>query len=153
KAPVVKALLGKAVIPNDSPYNLGGIGLLGTAPAQDAMHECDTLIMAGTSLPYIEFPPKTGPANNNPINIDPTRIGLRANADVGMVGECATVLDLLVKFVAEKRDTGFLEKSRRRMASWNKLMEERGTRPDKPMKPQVVTYELNKLLDDDAIVI
>jgi pyruvate dehydrogenase (quinone) len=32
-------------------------------------------------------------------------------------------------------------------------MAERGTRPDKPMKPQVVTYELNKLLDQDAIVI
>jgi pyruvate dehydrogenase (quinone) len=31
-------------------------------------------------------------------------------------------------------------------------MEERGTRRDMPMKPQVVTYELNKLLADDAIV-
>jgi pyruvate dehydrogenase (quinone) len=31
-------------------------------------------------------------------------------------------------------------------------MKERGTRSDMPMKPQVVTYELNKLLDDDAIV-
>ncbi len=33
------------------------------------------------------------------------------------------------------------------MESWNKLMEERGTRTDMPMKPQVVTHELNKLLD------
>src|SRR5437764_1545231 len=33
------------------------------------------------------------------------------------------------------------------------MMEERGTRPDKPMKPQVVTYELSKLLDSNAIVI
>ena len=31
------------------------------------------------------------------------------------------------------------------MKSWNELMEERGTRADKPMKPQVVTHELNKL--------
>jgi pyruvate dehydrogenase (quinone) len=31
-------------------------------------------------------------------------------------------------------------------------MEARGTRTDLPMKPQVVTYQLNKLLDDDAIV-
>lgn len=31
-------------------------------------------------------------------------------------------------------------------------MEERGTRTDMPMKPQVVTYELNKLLDSNAIV-
>ncbi len=31
-------------------------------------------------------------------------------------------------------------------------LKERGTRTDKPMKPQVVTYQLNKLLRDDAII-
>ncbi len=153
KAPVIKALLGKAVIPDDSPYSLGGIGLLGTAPSQDAMQECDTLIMAGTSFPYIDFLPKPGQAKIVQIDIDPTRIGLRANVDVGLVGDCAPVLGLLAKFVPEKQDSGFLEKSQRRMQSWNKLMQERGTRPDKPMKPQVVTHELDKLLNDDAIVI
>jgi pyruvate dehydrogenase (quinone) len=153
KAPVIKALLGKAVIPDRDPYSLGGIGLLGTAPSQDAMQECDTLIMAGTSFPYIEFLPKPGQAKVIQIDIDPTRIGLRANADVGLVGDCAAVLELLVKFAPQKSDTSFLEKSQRRMKSWTELMNERGTRPDKPMKPQVVTYELNKLLNDDAIVI
>ena len=29
----------------------------------------------------------------------------------------------------------------------------RGTRTDRPMKPQVVVHELNKLLDDDAIIV
>ncbi|HWC99315.1 MAG TPA: thiamine pyrophosphate-dependent enzyme [Candidatus Sulfopaludibacter sp.] len=153
KAPVIKALLGKAVIPDDSPYSLGGVGLLGTAPSQDALHECDTLIMAGTSFPYVEFLPKPGQANVIQVDIDPTRIGLRANADVGLVGDCAKVLELLARFVPAKEDKSFLEKSQRRMQSWNRLMEERGTRPDKPMKPQVVTYELSKLLNSDAIVI
>jgi pyruvate dehydrogenase (quinone) len=153
KAPVIKALLGKAVIPDDSPYSLGGLGLLGTAPSQDAMNECDTLIMAGTSFPYIEFLPKPGQAKVVQIDIDPTRIGLRANADVGLVGDCAQVLGLLLKFVPEKQDSSFLEKSQRRMQSWQKLMQERGTRPDRPMKPQVVTHELNRLLNKDAIII
>src|SRR5579884_1483172 len=36
-APVVNALLGKGVLPDDSPYAMGGLGLLGTAPSQDAM--------------------------------------------------------------------------------------------------------------------
>jgi pyruvate dehydrogenase (quinone) len=153
KAPVVKALLGKAVIPDNSPYSLGGIGLLGTAPSQDAMQECDTLIMAGTSFPYIEFLPKPGKAKVIQIDIDPTRIGLRARTDVALVGDCAPVLDLLTKFVPAKEDDGFLRKSQQRMQSWNKLMHERGTRPDKPMKPQVVTYELSGMLNDDAIVI
>ena len=153
KGPVIKALLGKAVIPDDSPYCLGGLGLLGTAPSQDAMNECDTLIMAGTSFPYVEFLPKPGQAKVIQIDIDPTRIGLRADTDIGLVGDCATVLGLLTKFAPEKTDRSFLEKSQRRMESWNKLMDERGTRPDKPMKPQVVTHELSKMLDNDAIVI
>jgi pyruvate dehydrogenase (quinone) len=38
------------------------------------------------------------------------------------------------------------------MKEWNELMDERGTRRDKPIKPQVVAHELNKLLADDAIV-
>lgn len=153
KAPVIKALLGKAVIPDTSPYSLGGIGLLGTAPSQDAMQECDTLIMAGTSFPYIEFLPSPGKAKIVQIDLDPARIGIRADVDVGLVGDCATVLSLLSKFLPVKEDSSFLEKSQRRMQSWNKLMRERGTNPDKPMKPQVVTYELNKLLANDAIVI
>jgi pyruvate dehydrogenase (quinone) len=39
------------------------------------------------------------------------------------------------------------------MADWNKLMEVHGTREEVPMKPQVVTYQLNKLLDSNAIVV
>jgi pyruvate dehydrogenase (quinone) len=62
------------------------------------------------------------------------------------------VLRALLPLIERKEDRGFLEKSQRRMKSWNELMEERGTREDKPMKPQVVTYHLNKLLDDDAII-
>ena len=112
------------------------------------MHECDTLIMAGTSFPYIEFLPKPGQAKVIQIDIDPTRIGLRADADVGLVGDCAARARPAGQVLSRPtRTASFLEKSQRRMQSWNKLMEERGTRPDKPMKPQVVTYELNKLLD------
>ncbi len=151
-APVAKALLGKAVIPDRSPYSTGGIGLLGTAPSQDALQECDTFIMAGTSFPYMEFLPKPGKAKSIQIDIDPERIGLRHPADVGLVGDCRSVLRALIPLIQRKTDREFLEKSQKRMEVWNKLMEERGTRPDMPMKPQVVTYHLNKLLNDDAIV-
>jgi pyruvate dehydrogenase (quinone)/pyruvate oxidase len=38
------------------------------------------------------------------------------------------------------------------MREWWELMAERGTRPDKPMKPQVVAWELGKRLREDAII-
>ncbi len=150
--PIVKPLLGKGVVPDDSPYTTGGIGLLGTAPSQDAMKECDTLIIAGSSFPYLEFYPKPGKANTVQIDISPVRIGLRHPADVGLIGDCPTVLRALLPLVQPKADKSFLKKSQERMRDWNELMRVRGTRTDMPMKPQVPVYELNKALEDDAIV-
>lgn len=150
--PIVKPLLGKAVVPDRSPYTTGGIGLLGTAPSQDALQECDTLIIAGSGFPYMEFYPKPGKAKTVQIDVDPTRIGLRHPTDIGLIGDCRTVLKALLPLIETKSDQSFLEKAQKRMKSWNDLMEERGTRTDMPMKPQVVTHTLNKLLNSDAIV-
>jgi pyruvate dehydrogenase (quinone) len=149
--PIVKALLGKQVVPDRSPYTTGGIGLLGTAPSVDAMNECDTLIMIGTSYPYMEFLPKPGQAKCVQIDIDPTRIGLRHQVEVGLVGDSKSILTVLLPML-KKKNNKFLKKSQERMKDWFGLMEERGTRKDVPMKPQVVTHTLNKLLRDDAIV-
>ncbi len=151
-APVVKALLGKAVIPDRHPLAIGGIGLLGTAPSQDAMQECDTLLMVGTSFPYMEFLPKPGKAKCVQIEIDGSRMGLRHAVDVELVGDAKATLKALAPLLSLKRKRGFLEECQNRMKDWNELMEKRGTRPDMPMKPQVVTHTLNRLLDDDAIV-
>jgi pyruvate dehydrogenase (quinone) len=151
-APIVKALLGKAAVPDRHPNTTGGIGLLGTAPSQDALQECDTLIIAGSSFPYMEFYPKPGQATTIQIDISPTRIGLRHPADIGLVGDCATVLRALVPLLERKADRSFLNQAQERMGAWNRIMQERGTRTDMPMKPQVVAYELNKLLASDAIV-
>ncbi|MBK9713956.1 MAG: pyruvate oxidase [Kouleothrix sp.] len=150
--PIVKPLLGKAVVPDNIPYTTGGIGLLGTAPSQDAMQECDTLIVVGSSFPYIEFYPRPGQAKAVQIDVDPARIGLRYPPDVGLVGDSGDVLRALLPLIDRKGDRRFLETAQQRMKDWRGLMDERGTRMDMPMKPQVVTYQLDKLLDDDAIV-
>jgi pyruvate dehydrogenase (quinone) len=100
----------------------------------------------------MEFLPEPGQAKTVQIDIDPARIGLRHPADVGLVGDCRTVLRALIPLIKRKTKRGFLETSQKRMDAWNRLMEERGTRADMPMKPQVVTWHLNKLLDSNAIV-
>ncbi|HKY07309.1 MAG TPA: thiamine pyrophosphate-dependent enzyme [Candidatus Binatia bacterium] len=151
-APIVKALLGKAAVPDDSPYTTGGIGLLGTAPSQQVLEECDTLLMIGTSFPYIEFLPKPGQARGVQIDIDPARIGLRFPVEVGLVGDSRNSLLALLGHLKRKEDRSFLEKARAGMKEWWELMQERGTRGDKPMKPQVVAWELGKRLSPTAIV-
>src|SRR5438093_2504816 len=127
-APIIKPLLGKAAVPDDSPYTTGSIGLLGTKPSQEAMEECDTLLMVGTSFPYIEFLPKTGQSRGVQIDVNPTRIGLRYPVEVGLVGDSRLTLRKLLPLLQRKQDRGFLEKAQNGMGEWRKLMEEQGTR-------------------------
>ena len=151
-APIIKALLGKAAVPDDSSYTTGGIGLLGTRPSQEALEECDTLLMVGTSFPYIEFLPKPGQARAVQIDADPRRIGLRYPVEVGLAGDSRQTLQVLLPWLNHKADRGFLEKAQAGTKEWWALMEERGTRQDMPMKPQVVAWELGKRLSNSAIV-
>lgn len=151
-APIVKPLLGKASVPDYSPYTTGGIGLLGTKPSQEAMEDCDTLLMVGTSFPYIEFMPKPGQARAVQIELDPMRAGLRYPVDVALVGDSRRCLEELLPLVEQKQDRSFLEKAQEGMRYWWHLMEERASREDVPMKPQVPAWEIGKRLSESAIV-
>ena len=150
-APIIKALLGKSCVPDDSEYTTGGIGLLGTLPSEEAMEECDTLLIVGSSLPYIEFYPKPGQAKCVQIDIDPTRISLRYPADAPLTGDSAETLNALIPHLKDKNKS-FLKKAQDRMKDWNELMVTRATVIDMPMKPQVVAHELGKRLKSDALV-
>ena len=151
-APICKPVLGKACVPDESPYTTGGVGLLGTRPSQDALEGCETLLIVGSSFPYIEFYPKPGRARCVQIDIDPQKIGLRYPVEIGLVGDSIRVLRRLIPLLDRQADRSWLEKAQSEMKDWKSLMEERGTRRDMPMKPQVVAHELGKRLSNDAII-
>jgi len=151
-APIVKALLGKAVVPDDSPYTTGTIGLLGTKPSQEAMEECDTILIAGSSFPYIEFMPKPGQARGVQIDVDQIRIGLRYPVEVGLAADCKTTLQMLLPLIEQRSRRSFLSEAQAGMKDWSKFMEKQAAAASTPMKPQVVAAELGKRLPNDAIV-
>jgi pyruvate dehydrogenase (quinone) len=151
-APIAKASLGKDCVPDDHPYVTGGIGVLGTRPTQDAMEGCDAFILVGSSMPYIEFLPEPGQAVCVQIDDKPERIGLRYATDVGLVGDARATLRALLPHLERNDDRAFLEEAQQSIREWWQLMEQRGTRTDTPMKPQVVAWQLAQGLADDAIV-
>lgn len=151
-APIVKALLGKAAVPDGNAFTTGGIGLLGTLPSQRVLEACDTLLMVGTTFPYIEFYPKPEQARAIQIDVDPMKIGLRYPVEVGLVGDSKATLRALHALLQKKADQRFLQQAMLEKKDWDQLMEERGTRTEKPMKPQVVARELGRRLPDNAIV-
>jgi pyruvate dehydrogenase (quinone) len=151
-APVVKALLGKAALPDDSPYTTGGIGLLGTLPSQEVMEDCDTLLIVGSSFPYIEFLPKPGQARAVQIDIDPLHIGLRYPVEVGLVGDCRRSLEKLLPLLRSNGRGSFLRQAQSAMKDWKKRMDQQASVTAKPMKPQRLAAELGQRLPADAIV-
>lgn len=151
-APIIKPLLGKACVPDDSPFTTGGVGLLGTRPSQEALEQCDTLFMIGTSFPYIEFYPKPGAARCVQLDVDAVRIGLRYPAEVGLVGDSRLTLQALLPLLERNAERGFLGAAQDGMKAWNELMQQQASRTDMPMKPQVVAHELGVRLPPNAIV-
>ena len=151
-APVVKALLGKAVIPDTHPVSIGGLGLLGTEPASDAMSQADTLLMIGTSFPYIDYLPKPGQARGIQIDIKADRIGLRYPVEVGLVGDSRLTLAAILPLLRQKESFDFLKSKQKAMKNWISLLSEQSSRTDKPIKPQVITAAVSEELEDDAII-
>src|SRR3712207_3550929 len=91
-AGVAKALLGKAVLPDDLPWVTGAIGLVGTKPSWRLMQGCDTFLMVGSNLPYSEFLPKEGQARGVQIDIDGRMVGIRFPTEVNLIGDSAQTL-------------------------------------------------------------
>ena len=151
-APIVKALLGKAVVPDDHPLTTGGIGLLGTRASQDVMEQCDALLIVGSTFPYLEYYPKPGQAIGVQIDRDAARIGLRYPVETGLVGDARATLAALHERLKHKPERSFLEAAQRWSADWRRLLHEAVERPGAPMKPGRIARELGARLADDALV-
>ncbi len=154
-AGVSKALLGKAVLPDDAPGCVGSIGLLGTKPSWDLMMECDTLFMVGSSFPYSEFLPKPGDARAVQIDLDPKMLSIRYPAEVPLCGDTAETLRALLPMLTPKTDHSWRERFTKDMADWHALIKDRAMNEHNPangINPERVFYELSPRLPDRCIL-
>jgi pyruvate dehydrogenase (quinone) len=151
-AGVAKALLGKAVVPDDLPWVTGSIGLLGTEPSYTMMSECDTLLMVGSGFPYSEFLPKEGQARGVQIDLAPDMLSLRYPMEVNLVGDAGETLRALLPMLDAKEDPAWRNGIARSVSKWWKTLEERALQPANPVNPQRVAWELSPRLPDRVIL-
>jgi pyruvate dehydrogenase (quinone) len=149
-APVVKTLPGKAAVPDDHPLAVGGLGLLGTRPAEEAMEEADTLLMVGTNYPYTKYLPEK--ARVVQIELDPTRVGNRIPVEVPLVGDSKDTAAALLPMIQRKEDRGFLEKAQDAMAKWREDMAALESSERNPIQPQYLMRVIDRHARDDAIL-
>jgi pyruvate dehydrogenase (quinone) len=151
-AGVAKALLGKAVLPDELPWVTGSIGLLGTKPSWELMTGCDTLLMVGSGFPYSEFLPKEGQARGVQIDIEPNMLSIRYPMDVNLVGDSAETLRALLPLLEQKPDRSWRKQVEQNVSAWWKEMDNRAHVTANPINPQLVTWELSPRLPERAIV-
>jgi pyruvate dehydrogenase (quinone) len=151
-AGISKALLGKAVVPDEAPGCCGSIGLLGTKPSWDMMMECDTLLMIGSSFPYSEFLPKEGQARGVQIEIDGRMPSIRYPMEVPLVGDSAETLRALIPLLHRKEDRSWREKIERNIEEWWKVLKARAENSANPINPQRVFWELSPRLPENCIL-
>ncbi len=147
-----KALLGKAVLPDDLPWVTGSIGLLGTEPSFKLMMECDTLLMVGSGFPYSEFLPKEGQARGVQIDIAPDMLSLRYPMEVNLVGDAAETLRELLPLLEQKADGSWRKEIAAGMEKWWRTLEERAMQPANPINPQRIAWELSSRLPEHVIL-
>jgi pyruvate dehydrogenase (quinone) len=151
-AGIAKALLGRAVVPDDVPYVTGSIGLLGTRPSYELMTNCDTLLMVGSSFPYAEFLPEDGTARGVQIDIDARMIGIRYPMDVHLVGDARETLRRLLPRLERKTDRSWQDAIVSHVEQWWELVEKRSMDDADPLNPQRVFWELSSRLPHDCVI-
>lgn len=151
-AGVAKALLGKAVLPDDLPYVTGSIGLLGTKPSWDLISDCDTLFMIGSSFPYSEFLPKEGQAAGVQIDLDGKMLGIRYPMDVMLQGDSKETLRALIPLLEKKEDRSWQQQIEKSIVQWEELLDARAMNKADLINPQRVFRALSRRLPDNCIL-
>jgi pyruvate dehydrogenase (quinone) len=151
-AGIAKALLGKAVVPDDLPFVTGSLGLLGTKPSWDLMKDCDTFLMVGSTFPYSEFLPKPGNARGVQIDIDGANVSLRYPMEYSLIGDSKETLAALLPMLQQNSNTAWRKTIEENVSTWWKTLEERAMTSADPINPQRIFWELSPLLPDRVIM-
>lgn len=153
KAGVAKALLGKAVVPDEYPWVTGSIGLLGTKPSWELMNHCDTFLMIGSGFPYSEFLPKEGDARGVQIDLGADMLSLRYPMEVNLVGDSAETLRALLPLLDQKTDDAWRKRIEGWTSEWWDTLDRRAKEPAKRgVNPQRIFTELSPKLSSDVIL-
>ncbi|MBI0003833.1 ubiquinone-dependent pyruvate dehydrogenase [Bartonella sp. M0177] len=150
KAPIGHSSKSKDFIEYDNPYNMGMNGMLGGKPGFDMVEHCDTLLLLGTDFAYTQFYPDK--ATIIQVDEDGTHLGRRHPVDMGLIGDVKSTAAALLKYVDEKKDTGFLDQCLKTKAEAEKAEAKETAVSKSIIHPQYLVSLINQYADDDALV-
>jgi 3D-(3,5/4)-trihydroxycyclohexane-1,2-dione acylhydrolase (decyclizing) len=155
--PFTETQAGKGIIPFDHPLNLGAGGVCGTYSANIIAKDCDLIIPVGTRMNDFVTSSKTAFKNQEvdilSINVAPMD-AYKMNS-VALVGDAKLVLGKLTELLGESGYvSGYDDEIRDAKNKWSEVMKGLGEiDPKEGLSQTRVLIELNKLLDDDDIIL
>ena len=150
KAPIGHSSKSKDFIEYDNPYNMGMNGMLGGKPGFDMVEHCDTLLLLGTDFAYTQFYPDK--ATIIQVDEDGTHLGRRHPVNMGLIGDVKSTAAALLKYVDEKKDTGFLDQCLKTKAEAEKAEAKETAVSKSIIHPQYLVSLINQYANDDALV-
>ncbi|MEI2734256.1 MAG: acetolactate synthase 3 large subunit [Rhodoblastus sp.] len=152
--PITSTLMGLGAYPAPDPQWVGMLGMHGTYEANNAMHDCDLMISIGARFDdritgrLDAFSPGSKKIH---IDIDPSSINKNVKVDLGIVGDCAHVLEDMVTLWR----TESLAADKAALAAWWKQIDKWRARKSlafqnstKTIKPQYAIQRLYELTKD-----
>ncbi|HKJ89692.1 MAG TPA: thiamine pyrophosphate-requiring protein [Oceanipulchritudo sp.] len=152
QAGVAKAMLGKAVLPDDLPYVTGCLGLLGTEPSDRMMRSCDTLLIVGSTFPYTDFLPGNGQARGIQIDIEGKAQSVFYPMEVNLTGDARLTLEGLLPLLEEKEAADWRDSIKTDITNWWDKLAQRARQTANPINPQLLFHELSPRLPDNCIL-
>jgi acetolactate synthase-1/2/3 large subunit len=158
-APVTSTLMGLGAFPASDSKWLGMVGMHGSFEANNAMHDCDVMVAVGARFDdrvtgrLDAFAPTSRKIH---IDIDASSIGKNVRADIGIVGDAASVLEDLIavwKQRGYKTDPGAISDWWREIDAWRARQSFRYRRDAKLIKPQHAVQRLYELTKDKDVYI
>jgi len=157
--PITSTLMGLGAYAASDPQWLGMLGMHGTYEANWAMHDCDVMICIGARFDdritgrLDAFAPGSKKIH---VDIDPSSINKNVKADIPIIGDCAHVLEDMVRLW---RSTA-VSSDKKALADWWKEIEKWRARKslafrnsNEIIKPQYAIQRLYELTKDRDVYI
>lgn len=153
QAPIVHTYRALDLYPFDEPLVIGGLGLIGSKAAYDAVHRCDLLLMVGSDYPYTEFLPEKAQV----IQIDERAavIGRRLKVTQAVVGSARPSILGLLERVTAKTDARFLHTAQKDWRAWVEMLAKKadlGRNADR-IHPQALARGVSDAAAEDAVFV
>ncbi len=152
--PTTLTLMGLGALPAGDPRFLGMLGMHGTYEANMAMHECDVMLAIGSRFDdritgrLDAFSPGSKKIH---IDIDPSSINKNVAVDIPILGDCAYVLEDLIKVWKSRHkrpDQKALDAWWADIETWRARKCLSFKKDDKLIKPQYAIQRLYELTKD-----